>query len=132
MNISGLANRYWRRRPSPAIHPKPCSRGLQPQMELITIQANVLLVYVQTSALKQMCTADLGNMSQGTGHRCTCSLLSMKGQPNSERDATFLCRCVSEPVEKPNVCEGGTRAMMEHLNSEYAEKISINVSYLEN
>ncbi|KAI4803649.1 hypothetical protein KUCAC02_025312, partial [Chaenocephalus aceratus] len=30
------------------------------------------------SALKQMWTADLGSMSQGTGHRCTCSLLSMK------------------------------------------------------
>lgn len=37
---------------------------------------------VQAGTLKQMCTADLGSMSQGTGHRCTCSLLSIKGQSN--------------------------------------------------
>lgn len=50
---------------------------------------------VQASALKQMCTADLGSISQGTGHECTCSLFSIKGQPNSEREATFQCLRVS-------------------------------------
>lgn len=44
-------------------------------------------------ALKQMCTADLGSRSQGTGHKCTCSPFLTKGQANSERDATFRCLC---------------------------------------
>lgn len=48
---------------------------------------------VQASALKQMCTADLGSICQRTGHKCTCSLFSIKGQPNSARDATFKCLC---------------------------------------
>lgn len=50
---------------------------------------------VQAGTLEQMCTADLGSMSQGTGHRCTCSLLSTKGQSNF-RDGCNLPQFVSE------------------------------------
>lgn len=46
-------------------------------------------------ALKQMCTADLGSTSQGTGHKCTCSPFLMKGQAYSERDTTFHSLCDS-------------------------------------
>lgn len=42
--ISILVSRDRSHRPSPTIHPRPCSQGLPLQMELMTIQANVLLV----------------------------------------------------------------------------------------
>lgn len=43
----------------------------------------------QAGTLKQMCTADLGSTSQRAGHRCTCSLLSVKGQPNFRDGCNF-------------------------------------------
>lgn len=41
-----------------------------------------------------MCTADLGRMSQGTGHRCTCS--QRKVSQTSETDATVHNLSLSE------------------------------------
>lgn len=66
-------------------------------MELITIQANVLLVC--TSKCTQ---ADVHcrPWEYEPGNRTQVHLLLMKGQPNSDRDATFQYLCVSEPVKK--------------------------------